>query len=331
MNRPGLKRITVALLAWTIVALLFGGQLAVDTAYSGHRIAAPQAIALGLTGWYAWALLSPLVIWLARRFRNLGAHAAISVVATVVKIALTSEVLRAFGVPQRSISLLVNIPMNVAAYFAIVGVTWFLDARVRASRLEASLAEARLELLRNQIHPHFLFNTLHAISELMHEDVDAADRMLTRLAELLRASLESSGQAQVALRDELGTLERYVDIERVRLGERLRYQSTVDPQALDRLVPNFLLQPLVENSIRHAIVNRREGGSIDVRASVDGAKLVIRIDDDGPGLGVHHVERVGLGNVRARLEQMYGNAARFEIASGPGTPAGAHIRIEIPQ
>jgi LytS/YehU family sensor histidine kinase/TM2 domain-containing membrane protein YozV len=327
MKRAALKRISAALAAWTIVALLFGGQLAVDSAYSGHRIAAPQAIALGLTGWYAWALLSPLVIWLARRFRNLGVHAVISVVVTVVKIALTSEVLRAFGVSQRSISLLVNIPMNVAAYFAIVGVTWFIDARVRASRLEASLAEARLELLRNQIHPHFLFNTLHAISELMHEDVEAADRMLTRLAELLRASLESSGKPQVPLRDELGTLERYVDIERVRLGDRLRYQSNIDPQALDRLVPNFLLQPLVENSIRHAIVNRREGGSIGVHAGVDGAKLVIRIDDDGPGLGDHHVERVGLGNVRARLEQMYGSAARFEIASNHGT----HVRIEIPQ
>ena len=326
-----MKRIAAALAAWTIVALLFGGQLAVDSAYSGHRIAAPQAIALGLTGWYAWALLSPLVIWLARRFRNLGVHAVISVVVTMAKIALTSEVLRAFGVGQRSISLLVNIPMNVAAYFAIVGVTWFIDARVRASRLEASLAEARLELLRNQIHPHFLFNTLHAISELMHEDVEAADRMMTRLAELLRASLESSGKPQVPLRDELGTLERYIDIERVRLGDRLRYTSTIDPQALDRLVPNFLLQPLVENSIRHAIVNRREGGSIDVHAGIEGTKLVIKIDDDGPGLGDHHVERVGLGNVRARLEQMYGSAARFEIASGVGNGGGTHIRIEIPQ
>lgn len=326
-----MKRVALALTAWTVVALLFGGQLAVDSAYSGHRITAPHAIVLGLTGWYAWALLSPLVIWLARRFHNIAVQAVFSVVATVAKIALTSTVLRAFDVPQRSISLLVNVPMNVAAYFAIVGVTWFIDARVRASRLEASLAEARLELLRNQIHPHFLFNTLHAISELMHEDVDAADKMLTRLAELLRAAIESSGTPQVTLRDELGTLDRYIDIERVRLGDRLRFDSTIDPQALDRLVPNFLLQPLVENSIRHAIVNRREGGSIDVRASVDGTKLVIRIDDDGPGLGANHVERVGLGNVRARLEQMYGNTARFDIASGQGMPVGTHIRIEIPQ
>lgn len=322
-----MKRVALAALLWTIVALLFGAQLALDSAYTSHRLTPPQAIALGLTGWYAWAILSPLVIWLARRIRNLAAHTAISIVATMIKVALTTEVLRAFDVPQRSISLLVNIPMNVAAYFAIVGVTWFIDARLRASRLESSLAEARLELLRNQIHPHFLFNTLHAISELMHEDVDAADRMLTRLAELLRASLESSGKPQVALRDELGTLDRYVEIERVRLGDRLRYRATIDPQTLDRLVPNFLLQPLVENSIRHAIVQRREGGSIDVHASVDGAKLVIRIDDDGPGLGTNSAEGVGLGNVRSRLEQMYGSAARFEIASDRGT----HIRIEIPQ
>lgn len=324
-----MKRVALALVAWTIVALLFAGQLAMDSAYSGHRIGASQAIALALTGWYAWALLSPLVIWLARRWRSLIAHSLVSVAATFVKIALTTEVLRAFGTPQRSISLLVNIPMNVAAYFAIVGVTWFVDARLRASRLEASLAEAKLELLRNQIHPHFLFNTLHAISELMHEDVDAADKMLTRLADLLRASLESSGKPQIALRDELVTLDRYVDIERVRLGDRLRYDTDIEPRALDVLVPNFLLQPLVENAIRHAIAIRREGGSIDVRARVDGAKLVIEIEDDGPGLGADRddVTGIGLANVRARLQQIYGDAARIDIRADRGT----HVRIEIPR
>ncbi|HWW61268.1 MAG TPA: histidine kinase [Thermoanaerobaculia bacterium] len=320
-----MKRVAIAIAVWTIVALLFAGQLAIDSAYTAHRIGTAQALALALTGWYAWALLSPLVIWLARRVRSLIAHALISIVATVVKIALTTEVLRAFGTPQRSISLLVNIPMNVAAYLAIVGVTWFVDARLRASRLEASLAEAKLELLRNQIHPHFLFNTLHAISELMHEDVDAADKMLTRLADLLRASLDSS-KPMIALRDELGMLDRYLDIERVRLGDRLRYQSAIEPRALDVLVPNFLLQPLVENAIRHAIALRREGGSIDVRARIDGAKLVITIDDDGPGFAQPN-EGIGLANVQARLAQMYGDAARFDIRGDAGT----HVRIEIPQ
>lgn len=320
-----MKRIAIALAVWTIVALLFAGQLAMDSAYTGHRVGAVQAIAIALTGWYAWALLSPLVIWLARRLRNLVAHSLIAIVATVAKIALTTEVLRAFGVPQRSISLLVNLPMNVAAYFAIVGVTWFVDARLRASRLEASLAEAKLELLRNQIHPHFLFNTLHAISELMHEDVDAADKMLTRLADLLRASLESS-RPQVPLRDELATLDRYVDIERVRLGDRLRYRADIEPRALDALVPNFLLQPLVENAIRHAIAVRREGGAIDVRAHIDGTRLVIVIDDDGPGF-LRKNDGIGLTNVRARLEQTYGDAARFDIRGDAGT----HVRIEIPQ
>lgn len=336
-----MKRVAIAIAVWTIVALLFAGQLAMDSAYTSHRIAAPQAIALALTGWYAWALLSPLIIWLARRMRSLIAHGVISIVMTIAKIALTTEVLRAFGVSQRSISLLVNVPINVAAYFAIVGVTWFIDARLRASRLESSLAEAKLELLRNQIHPHFLFNTLHAISELMHEDVDAADKMLTRLADLLRASLDSS-KPLIALREELVLLDRYVDIERVRLGDRLRYRAEIEPSALDAIVPNFLLQPLVENAIRHAIAVRREGGSIDVRATLDGAKLVITIDDDGPGF-VQKSEGIGLSNVRARLEQMYGAAARLGVTSAvcsigtancrcdPPEIGGTRVRIEIPQ
>ncbi|HVR41723.1 MAG TPA: histidine kinase [Thermoanaerobaculia bacterium] len=318
-----MKRVAIALVAWTIAALLFAGQLVIDSAYSQRRLGVLEALALAMTGWYAWALLSPLVIWIARRVRSILVHLAIAIGATLLKIALTTEALRAFGVPPRSISLLVNIPLNVAAYFAIVGVTWFVDARLRASRLEASLAEARLELLRNQIHPHFLFNTLHAISELMHEDVDAADRMVTRLAELLRASLETSGRQEIPLRDELAMLDRYLDIERVRLGDRLRYDADIDPRALDQLVPNFLLQPLVENAIRHAIAIRREGGEIALRARVDGNALILKISDDGPGF-VNAAEGIGLSNVRARLKQMYANAS-LEIESAGGT----HIRIVI--
>jgi two-component system chemotaxis response regulator CheY len=214
------------------VALLFGGQLVVDSAYSGHRIAAPQAIALALTGWYAWALLSPLVIWLARRFRHLGAHAVISVVVTIAKIALTSEVLRAFGVGQRSISLLVNIPMNVAAYFAIVGVTWFIDARVRASRLEASLAEARLALLRNQIHPHFLFNTLNAISELMHEDVVGTSGPIGCVRRDIRLPVLRAAAERIRCDDGIATVEQRLDRrgqlvlpERVALRRRERARA----------------------------------------------------------------------------------------------------------
>ncbi|HKO55739.1 MAG TPA: histidine kinase [Thermoanaerobaculia bacterium] len=312
-----MKRVAGVLAIWTAVALLFAVQLSNDARYSGHPIGKPQALALALAGWYGWAVLSPLVIMLARRTRRVVLHLPVSVVLTFLKIALTTELLRAAGMSQRAVSLLVNLPVNLAAYWAIAGATWAIDAHVRSSKLEASLAEARLELLRSQIHPHFLFNTLNAIAELMHEDVDAADRMTTRLAELLRASLDTAGRQQVPLRDELDILDRYVSIERVRLGDRLRFEVDVDPHLLDAPVPSFLLQPLVENAIRHA------ASFISVSVS---AGLVIEVRDDGPGFPEAPIPGVGLSNVRERLRQLYGDKARLILNSGPG----AVVRIELP-
>jgi hypothetical protein len=326
------KRIGIALAIWTAVALLFALQLSNDARYSGHPIGQAQAVALALAGWYGWAILSPLIIYLARRTRRIAAHVPLSIILTFAKIALTTELLRAAGMSQRAVSLLVNLPVNLAAYWAVAAATWAIDAHLRSSRLEASLAEARLELLRSQIQPHFLFNTLHAISELMHEDVEAADRMTTRLAELLRASLDTAGRQQVPLRDELAILDRYVGIERVRFGDRLRITIDADPLLLDALVPSFLLQPLVENAIRHA------AGSVSVSVS---AGLVIEVRDDGPGFGAPHPaplparrgegarragEGLGLANIRERLQQLYGEKARMTLNRGPG----AIVRIELP-
>jgi hypothetical protein len=324
-----MKRVAGVAAIWTAVALLFAWQLSNDARYSGHPIGKTQAVALALAGWYGWAVLSPLIILLARRTRRIAVHVPLSIVLTIAKIALTTELLRAAGMSQRAVSLLVNLPVNLAAYWAIAVATWAIDAHVRSSKLEASLAEARLELLRSQIHPHFLFNTLNAIAELMHEDVDAADRMTTRLAELLRASLDTAGRQLVPLRDELAILDRYVSIERVRLGDRLRITTDVDPALLDALVPSFILQPLVENAIRHAA----NLVSISVTAG-----LMIEVRDDGPGFSTNPLpaargeggrrpgEGIGLSNVRERLRQLYGDEARLILNSGPG----AVVRIELP-
>ncbi|HEV3484731.1 MAG TPA: histidine kinase [Vicinamibacterales bacterium] len=327
-----LRRFLIGFALWTIVAVLFAGQLATDAAYSGNRIDRRDALVLAFTGWYAWAVLYPLVAWLARRFRpnvrGIGAHAVLSIVIALAKIALVSELLRAFGMPQRSVSMLVNIPVNLGAYWLIVGVTWALEANLRSARLEASLAATRLDLLRTQIQPHFLFNTLHGIAELMHEDVDAADKMVTRLSELLRATLETGGKQEVSLREELSLLERYIDIQRMRLGERLRFRADVDAHALDRAVPMLLLQPLVENSVRHAIAGRRDGGRIEIRAREANGRLTIEIEDDGPGFGETPGNGIGLANVRDRLQHLYGAEQSMRIASGAG--GGGLIQIEIP-
>jgi signal transduction histidine kinase len=342
-----MKRYLFAFALWTLVALLFSGQLAMDAAYAGRRIERIDAIVLAFTGWYAWALLSPLVAWLARRFgpnvRGLAVHAAASVVLTMLKMAGVTAILRAFDVPMRSISMLVNIPVNLAAYWLIAGIVWALQANLRSAKLEASLASARLDLLRTQLQPHFLFNTLHGIAELMHEDVEAADKMVARLSDLLRATLDTGGRQEITLRDELALLDRYIDIQRMRLGERLRFTADVDARALDRAVPMLLLQPLVENSVRHAIASRRDGGNIAVRARENRHRLTIEIEDDGPGFedecgagfspsadGLKPIPHRGIGiaNVRDRLQHLYGTEQTLKIGTAAG--GGGLVRIEIP-
>ncbi|HEX2120240.1 MAG TPA: histidine kinase, partial [Thermoanaerobaculia bacterium] len=232
------------------------------------------------------------------------------------------------GMPQRSLSMLVNVPVNLAAYWLIVGVTWAIEANLRSARLESSLAATRLDLLRTQIQPHFLFNTLHGIAELMHEDVEAADRMVTRLSELLRATLETGGKQEITLREELALLDRYVEIQRMRLGERLRFHADVDARTLDRAVPMLLLQPLVENSVRHAIADRREGGRVDVRARESAGRLTIEVEDDGPGISDGSGNGIGLANVRDRLRHLYGDAQSLQLSRAAG--GGTLVTIEVP-
>ena len=204
--------------------------------------------------------------------------------------------------------------------------------RLRAARLEARLAEAELEALRARLHPHFLFNTLHAISTLMHRDVEAADRMLADLSDLLRLSLGTHTGQAVPLQQELDVLEHYLKIEQTRFQDRLTVQMTIDPATLDAQVPSLILQPLVENAIRHGIAPRAGAGRVEILARCDHRRLHLEVRDDGCGLPpAEHgrpQEGPGLANTRARLRQLYGAAQRFELAPAPG--GGAVASLEIP-
>jgi LytS/YehU family sensor histidine kinase len=201
---------------------------------------------------------------------------------------------------------------------------------VRAAQLEAQLAEARLDALRMQLHPHFLFNTLHAISALMARDVPAARRMMTRLSDLLRFSLEQEVTDEVPLAEELDFLDRYVEIQRARFPDRLHVEMDVEPDAQAALVPRFMLQPLVENAIRHGIDRRPGGGRVVVRARVNDHRLKIEVEDNGPGFpsGADYREGVGLRSTRARLEHLYGGGGELDLAAAPG--GGALVRVVIP-
>ena len=215
------------------------------------------------------------------------------------------------------------------------GIHYYREYRNRdliASRLAAQLAQAQLQVLRMQLHPHFLFNTLNTISALVHKDARAADHMLTLLGDLLRDSFEKLGAQEVALKQEIDFLDRYLEIEKTRFQDRLVVRKEIEPDTLDALVPNLILQPLVENAIRHGIARRSGAGRIEIRSWLEDGTLAVRIRDDGPGLpneaDVAVRGGVGLANSQARLEQLYGGAHRLELANRP--EGGLDVTLAIP-
>jgi len=198
--------------------------------------------------------------------------------------------------------------------------------RLRAGQLEAQLAVARLDALRMQINPHFLFNTLHAISALVERDPGGVRKMIARLSDLLRQTLDR-GPDEVPLRDEIAFLDKYLDIMTIRFQGRLTVTKSIDPSALDVPVPNFILQPVVENALEHG-VNRSSGeATIDISARRDGDDLVLAIRDRGPGVPEGAEAGVGLTNTNARLETLYGHRAALTVTAPAEGGTSAEIRL----
>ena len=340
---------------WVVWLLVFSGwtALAVFFAVSSSltfvsTYQPPQwrlTLLMSLTEWYAWAALTPLVAWLARRFplragslvKSLAVHAPAGLFIAMLKVTLT-RILRVPIVTTTGYFLISNLATHYVIYWAIVAAVHALayyragrDGELRASQLEARLAEARLQLLKMQLHPHFLFNTLNTISELVHEDPSTADRMIASLSQLLRESLDAGTVDRVPLGRELDLLERYVEIQRARFGDRLDVGVEVEAADVNSaLVPPLILQPLVENSIRHGLAARVTAGRIRVRARRRADRLVLEVQDDGAGLDAHGETRegVGLGNTRARLQQLYGPAHSVEIRNADG--GGTLVRLTMP-
>jgi LytS/YehU family sensor histidine kinase len=180
-----------------------------------------------------------------------------------------------------------------------------------------------------QLHPHFLFNTLHAISTLVHSNPDRAERMIASLSEMLRTTLSKHDAQEVTLREELSVLEPYLDIEKTRFGERLTVSLEVPEELMDAIVPHLLLQPLVENAIRHGIAPRPEGGEITLRARVRAGALELAVEDDGVGMPAEpRPDGVGLGNTRMRLHRLYGDRHGFRIDSPPGV--ATRVTVVLP-
>ena len=329
---------------WTLLGLFSASQIYIRYAYyTEHAPTWRQAFNVAFADWYAWAALSPFILWFAQRFplergarvRRWLAHVAAGVFFSVLKMALevggfylAAGVVRAVTLPQ--------LHSNLLTYGAIVGVIYAVNYyrkyrahELRASQLAAQLSQAQLQALKMQLHPHFLFNTLHAMSTLVHKDAVAAERMIARLSELLRATLDNAGAQEVPLQQELELLERYLEIERTRFPDRLRVEINVTPETLPAFVPNLILQPLVENAVRHGIATRATAGTITISAYRAEGQLVLIVRDNGPGLAASNgKEGVGLLNTRARLQQLYDEAQTFAIEND--LAGGAVVRLTFP-
>ncbi len=334
----------------TIVALLYSVEQYFYSRLLGTPIRLTALVPAELTFTYSWALLTPVVMFTAKRFpvwgdnraRNwavqLGAMVAF-VFAHVALFSLATAVIdphtaiaampRLFGQYLLSWTVLDSIVFCslVAVHHAFVYYRVSKDRSLRTSQLEARLAQSQLHMLRMQLQPHFLFNTLHSISALMHKDVRRADSMIASLSDLLRLSLQNIGAQEVALQAELDFLERYVEIMSLRFGDRLHVSIDVDPQTRDARVPNLFLQPLVENSFRHGFGDLGQG-NIAITVRRDGDMLRCDVVDDGRGLRPGHREGVGLSSTRQRLAHLYGSQQTFSLRGAPGE--GVRVSMAIP-
>jgi len=344
---------------WTTIAALFTGLSALVYALmsgyghgrpGGYPIAEWAAnFATMLADWYLWALFAPLVLWLGARISFTGRgwvrvivpHLVLGVAIAFAKVTVRYWIGRA--IPMLAVEwpgILDTLPLNALVYWSILGAGYaldyyrrFRDRELKAAHLESQLARAQLDVLRMQLHPHFLFNTLHTVSVLVREgDNDAADRVIARLSELLRLSIDLEATNEVPLSRELEILSSYLDIQQTRFQERLRVSIDVDAAARDGLVPTLILQPLVENSIRHGIGHRETGGRVDIVGRRVGDRLDMTIRDDGPGMTTSASNGsgggVGLANTRARLEQLYGGDHRFECRND--TAGGFTVVVSVP-
>jgi two-component system, LytTR family, sensor kinase len=351
------QRLGLIWAAWTLVGLFFTSQVLFASIYMEKRMPLGNVLFMQMTICFFWALSTPLVLWLARRFRidrnqwprRLAIHVVVGLLLVGSMSALHYVLFMTYFGRLGQVTaftdsqyVLYNLDRQLCLYWLLVlsshALNYYKSYRkgeLRASQLETQLVQSQLEALKMQLHPHFLFNTLHSISALLNRDTEAARKMITRLGDFLRLTLEKAGTQEVTLQEEMEFLNGYLEIERIRFQDRLTTLVSVDPQVLDVRVPNLILQPIVENAMRHAIASQSIIGRIEISAVARNGSLRIQVKDNGPGLTadqdlMSHVGRgVGLSNTRARLQRLYGTKHVFDLANDP--LGGLVVTLEIPR
>ncbi len=304
-----------------------------------------RALAVTLASAWIWVPITVGAIWLAGRYplgrgrwrRHLPMHLAATAAVLLLRALVVIVANRWVGwyeggLPGFGDVMIDSVENNLFLYWMLTGVAHAIHFAQRDRVRERQLAEARMQALKAQIHPHFLFNTLNTISSFVHHEPDTAERMVARLSDLLRHTLAASRENEVPLQEELEFLEPYLEIEQARFEDRLRVRWAVDPEAREARVPHLVLQPRVENALRHGLGRRAAAGTVEIGAARVGGRLRLTVRDDGAGLPEDFARRaaagMGVANVRARLSQLYGAAHRFDLLPAEG--GGAMAVIEIP-
>jgi sensor histidine kinase YesM len=348
------------LLSWDRLGfrLLVFGSLALAWILQGRLAGQPwrDLVLMELGGLLPWAFLAPLVLSFNRRIQRArpgaGRYLASHLLGMVLVFVPYWCILRGISLVWRCVvsgwhaaqlAALLPTTLNLLGGFLNVPFVYFLivlgaeamqhaqarqEEEIQAGRLARRLSDARLALLQRQLHPHFLFNALQAISTLLHRDPATADRLLVRLSDLLRVMLDDASSQTLSLRTELELTRKYVEIEQVRFGDRLRVDWSVDESLFEVQVPSLIVLPLVENAIRHGLSPKVGPGRLKIRAEAEGASLVLTVEDDGLGAALPLRQGLGVGTTRERLGALYGDRAALDIDTAPD--AGFRARIQIP-
>ena len=333
---------------WTVLGLFSFTLWMVNAQYTGKLSGWAPALGTTMLDFYTIGITTPILVWMVRRFPIVQPRAALVALLYLAVMAACVVLKWLIHVPLENFffhkcwtfaRLLVGDSYGVflaelifvVLLIAVEGYRTAQRSELRASQLQAQLSSAQLEVLRSQLHPHFLFNTLNSISALMHRDVDAADMMLSRLSDMLRLTLDSGSNQEATLRSELEAIRLYLSIMDARFGDRLAVSVDIPDALLAERVPSFLLQPLVENAVRHGIGESALTTSIRISGSADPDALTLRIVDDGRGLPPDGDRREGIGlrNTRKRLIELYGAAAQLEVANRDG--GGTEVVVRIPR
>jgi two-component system, LytTR family, sensor kinase len=342
--KPALLKI-LPIAAWIIVGLVFTSQLHFFAARTGGKMSWLDSLVWEIPRWLLWAFFAPFVTRLARKYpvhkenatKLILLHTFFGVLFSLVH--LVSFILIFHGIrtwmgdhgkffDTLQFAFALDFHVGVAVYWLLVLLRQSRDSEQRIARLHAELSQAQLQALKMQLHPHFLFNTLNSISSYLRKDVEIADEMIGRLGDFLRITLQNSGAQEIQLQQELNFLKQYLEIEQLRFQDRLHADFNIATDTLTALVPNLILQPIVENAVRHGVSAKSGPGTIQISARRVDSKLQITISDNGPGIPEQPKQGIGISSTRNRLQQMYGAQGAFQILNQ--NEGGTIVILEMP-